>query len=434
MNPSITPYSRSQARPFSWQQCAWLLLFSAPLTLSHAQGAAPVTGLSVSVPLVASPLPTASGQVLVYELNVRNHDENNCARLTDVRAQGGRGQSFLDVHYQGDALAANTLAYTREMARATEPPAQPMPPGATSAVTLPAGGGGVIYFFVPLGAGKPAPTSLKHTLQFVPCAGAADIQRVVYDLAIVRQAPLVIGLPSSGNGWVAGDSVTAKGVHRRTLIPVRDAAGKPLTGQFHVPERYAIDWVMVDENARRARGPVQHNASYLAFGKSIIAVADGTIARTRDGMPEQTPPKSPPNPSIDTAAGNYIMQAIGGGRFAFYAHLQPGSLRVKPGQQVKRGQVLAVLGNTGNSTEPHLHFHVSNTDDPLMSEGVPFVFDHMEEIGQVDGMNEATGMFDDYLQYAPIVRSARMPGSFSVLNTGTDAPSITRPARRGSLP
>ncbi|MDX1983227.1 MAG: M23 family metallopeptidase [Bryobacteraceae bacterium] len=80
----------------------------------------------------------------------------------------------------------------------------------------------------------------------------------------------------------------------------------------------------------------------------------------------------------ETLGGNYIVLDLGGGRFAFYAHLQPGSLRVKPGDKVKRGQVLGLACNSGNSTEPHLHFHVSNGPDPLASEGLPFVFEDGE--------------------------------------------------------
>ena len=63
---------------------------------------------------------------------------------------------------------------------------------------------------------------------------------------------------------------------------------------------------------------------------------------------------------------------LGGGKFAFYAHIQPGTLRVKTGDRVTRGQVLGLVGNSGNSTEPHLHFHISDSPLPLESEGLPY--------------------------------------------------------------
>ena len=69
-----------------------------------------------------------------------------------------------------------------------------------------------------------------------------------------------------------------------------------------------------------------------------------------------------------------IVQDIGDGNYAFYAHLKTGTVTVKVGDQLKAGQVIANLGNTGNSDAPHLHFHVMSTPDPLRSDGLPFVF------------------------------------------------------------
>lgn len=77
---------------------------------------------------------------------------------------------------------------------------------------------------------------------------------------------------------------------------------------------------------------------------------------------------------------------IGHGRFAFYAHLQPGSLKVKVGDRVKRGQVLGLVGNSGNSTEPHLHFHLADSKSPLGSEGLPYVLDSFDAKAKPDGV------------------------------------------------
>jgi murein DD-endopeptidase MepM/ murein hydrolase activator NlpD len=85
---------------------------------------------------------------------------------------------------------------------------------------------------------------------------------------------------------------------------------------------------------------------------------------------------------LETVGGNHIIMDLGGGRFAFYAHLQPGSLRVKNGDKVRRGQVLGLVGNSGNSTEPHLHFHISDANSPLSSEGLPYVFPSFEVQGR----------------------------------------------------
>jgi murein DD-endopeptidase MepM/ murein hydrolase activator NlpD len=99
-----------------------------------------------------------------------------------------------------------------------------------------------------------------------------------------------------------------------------------------------------------------------------------------DGIPENVPgPTSRAVPmTLETLAGNHVTVDIGGGRFAFYAHLQPRSLRVKKGDRVRRGQVLGLVGNSGNSTEPHLHFHISDSPSPLGSEGIPHVMRSFE--------------------------------------------------------
>jgi len=81
---------------------------------------------------------------------------------------------------------------------------------------------------------------------------------------------------------------------------------------------------------------------------------------------------------------DYVVEELGDGRFALYAHLQPGSVRVQPGQRVRRGQVLGLVGNTGNSDEPHLHFHVMDSPSPLFSNGLPYVFDGFRLQGHLD--------------------------------------------------
>jgi murein DD-endopeptidase MepM/ murein hydrolase activator NlpD len=86
------------------------------------------------------------------------------------------------------------------------------------------------------------------------------------------------------------------------------------------------------------------------------------------------PGKLPDDATIQMAAGNHVVVDIGGGRFAFYAHMQPGSLKVKAGDKVTTGQVLGLLGNSGNTDTPHLHFHVMDGPSPLFANGLPFVF------------------------------------------------------------
>jgi murein DD-endopeptidase MepM/ murein hydrolase activator NlpD len=105
----------------------------------------------------------------------------------------------------------------------------------------------------------------------------------------------------------------------------------------------------------------------------VLAVADGVITEERDHIPENTPGRANGVPiSLETLCGNYIIQRVGNGLYASYCHLQPGSLHVSRGTMVKRGQVIGLVGNSGNSSAPHLHFQLCNANSVLACEGVPY--------------------------------------------------------------
>lgn len=91
--------------------------------------------------------------------------------------------------------------------------------------------------------------------------------------------------------------------------------------------------------------------------------------------------------TAENAGGNWIVVDIGGGHFAFYAHLQPHSLTVKAGDRVRPGEVLGRLGNSGNSTAPHLHFHLMDGPSPLASNGLPYELTHFSSPGTVTDLN-----------------------------------------------
>ena len=132
------------------------------------------------------------------------------------------------------------------------------------------------------------------------------------------------------------------------------------------------------------RGDASDMASWYGYGAGVLAVADAIVAGVSDGLPEQLPRSAI---TYDNAAGNYVRLALGGQRFALYEHLQPGSVRVKFGDRVRRGDVVGRLGASGSvSSGPHLHFHISDGGSPLEGEGLPFVFKGFDALGAFDSL------------------------------------------------
>jgi murein DD-endopeptidase MepM/ murein hydrolase activator NlpD len=114
-------------------------------------------------------------------------------------------------------------------------------------------------------------------------------------------------------------------------------------------------------------------------------VGDGRISDLKDGLTENvgSTERSSRDITLDNVAGNYVILDLGQRRFALYAHLQLGSLKVKLGDTVKTGQVLALLGNSGNSDAPHLHFQLMDANSPLGAEGIPYEFEGFTQLGMV---------------------------------------------------
>lgn len=185
--------------------------------------------------------------------------------------------------------------------------------------------------------------------------------------------PLILGKPLNFGLWTAiYDPSWVRG-HRRVVYIVN--------GKARIPGRYAIDFIRVDDEGKIASGDENIMSNWLGHGADVLAVADGIVATVRDGFPESRTLSDHPAYSSEEAAGNYISIKIGDNQFAFYEHLKPKNIQVKPGQKVKRGDVIGSLGLTGQGTSPHLHFHIANVNSLLGAEGIPFVFEEFEVIG-----------------------------------------------------
>jgi peptidase M23-like protein len=197
----------------------------------------------------------------------------------------------------------------------------------------------------------------------------------------------VLGPPlERGRRYVAADSCCSSVRHRRGLLAIGD--------RQWLAQRFAVDWEQVDSTRRFVKrgGDPARPADYTIYGAQAIAAADATIVHVIDGLPAQRPGALPQGIGLREADGNSVVAKLDDGLYMLYAHLQAGSLKVEEGDRVKRGDPLGLVGNSGNSSAPHLHFHVMDGPSPLTSEGVPYEIDAFATRGRL----RSTAVLDKY--------------------------------------
>jgi hypothetical protein len=290
-------------------------------------------------------------------------------------------------------------------------------PGGKSATTLGPGQSGVLFVTLTFPRPEAIPAEVEHWLAVTAAPGGKLPPRLVEKVARValdRTPPVVLGPPLAGERWVA-EASCCNSYHRRAVLPIN--------GQRFLAQRFAIDWVQIDAQGRLATGDPARNESYPQFGVDVLAAAEATVVHVVDGLPEQVPGALPADATVETADGNSVVLDLGGGRYALYAHMQPGSIRVRQGERVKRGQVLGRLGNTGNSSAPHLHFHVMDGPSPLASNGLPYVLDSVEVIGTAESADDldtelrtATQPVRTQMLSAPSRRTNELPANLAIVN------------------
>ena len=192
-------------------------------------------------------------------------------------------------------------------------------------------------------------------------------------IRLSQKNEIVLGPPLGKGNWAAVYEPSWPRGHRR-VIYFRN-------GQRHIPGRYAIDFIRLNELGQYADGGEDSITNWYGYGNNVLAVADGVVSSVRTDFAESKTLSGHPKYDADMATGNYISINIGNNHFAFYEHLQPGSIKVKPGQHVRKGDIIAAIGFTGQTTGPHLHFHIAGTNSPLGAEGLPFIFDQFVNLG-----------------------------------------------------
>jgi murein DD-endopeptidase MepM/ murein hydrolase activator NlpD len=199
-------------------------------------------------------------------------------------------------------------------------------------------------------------------------------------------------IPIDGTGTKTRMRFPLKG---RSMVVV---AATPQGGhRWLIPEEFALDIVTFGGDTKSYRTTGAAFADFYAYGIPVRSVADGVVVTAHEGEPENVAALRRPDETveayggrvqeiqmgliqkgIDAIAGNHVIVDHGNGEYSIYAHLKPGSLKVKVGQAVKAGDQIGSLGSSGNSTEPHLHFAVCDAPSALACAGIPANFTGIE--------------------------------------------------------
>jgi Peptidase family M23 len=366
------------------------------------------TGLAGSVLTHPSAVRGTDGLLhIAYELVVTDATQF-AADVERVDVRDARTERVL-LTLSGDALSSRMNPVGGEPAGSAPEPS----------TMLASSGSAVIWLDVVVRRKADLPEVLDHRVESAtrPAPGAQSIPftSVVGQVPLARP-PFKLGPPVRSSGiWGAGEGCCDNDTHHRRGLLVVD-------GNEVVPQRFAIDWMRLDEQHRAWVGDPHQLSSYLSYGQPLIAVAAGTVVVARDGFPDQPPPDNPTPPPFAELPGNRVVLRVAPGIYVLYAHMKPGSVRVSEGDRVRRGQRLGTLGNSGNSATPHLHLQLQTTRS-FASDGLPFVFDRFRFLGRItspDLSDEILGLRPNgLLPFAPATdpgtRRNQMPLDRSVV-------------------
>ena len=312
---------------------------------------------------------TQDETLVVYELSILNSGET---AVNLQRVETTSGENLLASHAGSDLCD-----------RVSNPSTQ-IDPEAEPSTLIEPGAELLVFMWLPLPTDLPN-QSLTHVVTLQSAGAETEFEELLV-VPIEDQDPVVLGPPLRGDNWLAANN-SDESPHSRNIEVFDDTV--------RIPMRYAVDFVRKGPDGDLFAGEETDNASHHAYGEEILTVADGTIAMAIDGVLENVPGSPPASPvPLDMRCGNCIILDIGDDRFVSYAHLIPGSLTVRVGDHVKKGDVLGRVGNSGASSGPHLHFHVSQIFDTQNASGLngsalPFVFESFELL---DDEGSSTGV------------------------------------------
>lgn len=331
---------------------------------------------------------------LVYEVHVTNFSRDRSQLLSLRVVDGDHGNALAT--FAGPALANRTHLVGLQA-----------PDNTAESISLSPGQRAVLYVELDCQADQ-IPRVLVHEIEYSVANESATHVVAGGRTSVEDTAPVALGPPVRGGEWVAVHHPDWARGHRRVLYT--------LDGRARIPGRFAIDFFKVNESGETATGDSDIVNNWLGYGTPVLAVADSKVVAVRQDIAEPRRVSENRKPPIEDAAGDYIVLKLDEHRFAFYEHLKPGSIQVKVGENVSRGQVIAALGFTGESTSPHLHFHVADGPTPLGAEGMPFTFDGFALLGHYANIGElGSARWESLKTGLPTARVDEMPSSNAVI-------------------
>ena len=211
-------------------------------------------------------------------------------------------------------------------------------------------------------------------------ADDASVSQASAEIAVLNyQGKTKFSFPLNGT-WYVSNGTDVSGTHR-----------------WGIGQEFAYDLVRLDSEGNSGKGDETQAASYYAYGQDVLAPADGTVYELRDGVDDTPMAQFAADEAtmmkrlreyqtglrqkygLRGTEGNYVIIDHGNSEYSVMVHLKKTSIRVKRGDHVKRGQVVAQVGQSGLSTEPHLHFEVVSDPDPFKQRGLPVSFYGLED-------------------------------------------------------
>jgi hypothetical protein len=327
-----------------------------PDSKSNGGSSVPPLQIEARVPFAPTSFPSMGHTYLAYELYLTNFSSNpmEIRRLEVLDAQDTSSPPIASFENEGlDAILTEVGVGASE--------------GGSKLRQLGPGHTVVAFMWIESDRNARVPANLLHRVVTADSSiEGAGVGTRSTDLRVL--AP-----PLQGAGWRASDgpSNAPSNHHRRGILL--------LDGQLASSSRYAFDWMLYKNDLMNSGNP-RDNRSYYSYGQPVFAVADAIVVKAKDEVPDNIPgPLATFHPAqpitMDTIGGNSITLDLGGGQYAWYFHLQRGSVRVRTGDHVRRGELLARVGCSGDPPIPHLHFELTTSSRKLAGQGIPYLLD-----------------------------------------------------------